>query len=208
MNNSSFEDNVRNNLSLVVEELVKYFGRRHEEKIINNVRKVEFCVLKEGDIFSIGEEQFAVGIEPLCIKRGEKTFIIFPVSLVRDSQCNVVFVHLLIHSITGEVFLDREHGAIGEVLVDYVANIISKAIEKQGINISESDKPSYDSNSSYSSFFPVVENYFERNKEKIIDCMMGSLALEDEEYQKLEEIFNKEGRDESISLDNKSIAKK
>lgn len=200
MSKRDFLNNVGDNLEKIINIFIGYFGNAHESKIIGDIKKIEFMVLENGERFLVCNEEYIMGEEPVCVKRSGKTYLVLPSSLLADAIINVLFIHLLIHSIVGEVFSEK----IQEILIDYMAQNISEELGRQKINISENENPVYVSNSMYSSHFPSIENYFESNKNEIINSMINGVLLSEEQKKRIEKMCDESDRHKG----NKFIVKK
>lgn len=171
-------DKFKTNLGAVIEEIIAYFGEEHRTQILEKAKNLEISLVEDTGVFSSGEDEIYVGDEPLCIK-GEYPHVIIPLSFMGDSRGNVVLVHNLLHALSDEVFIKDSSDAFNEIVVDYMANEISKNLEKKKINLTVA-VPVYESNSFYSHMFTEIDEFYRENKQKIIDGRMGKKVFFDD----------------------------
>ena len=164
-------DKFKDNLGKVIEEIIVYFGEEYRGQILEKAKDLQISLVEDKGVFSDGENEIYVGDEPLCIK-GECPHVVIPLSFMGDSRGNVVLVHNLLHALTEDTFVKGSNDAFNEVIVDYMANEISKQLALKKINLTVA-KPIYQSNSFYSHMFSEIDEFYQENKQKIIDGRMG-----------------------------------
>lgn len=165
------------NFDLIVNEFVNYFGEKYKEKIENESKKIKVSVVKSEGVYYCDESEVYVGEEPVCIKEKEGTHIVLPLSVVYSKFGNVIFAHVMVHALTEDVFVKDNSSAFNEIVVDYIANDISKSFERKKINVTVVDCPIYESNSFYSNMFDEIGEFFDLNKGKILSAMMGEKVI-------------------------------
>lgn len=167
------ENKINKNFDLIVNEIVNYFGNEYRKEIVERFKNVRISLVEDGVSYSVGKEEFYIGKEPICVKEEEGSHVIVPFSLFCDDRGNVIFVHGLLHAIGEECLVEDNKYTFNEVIVDYMANEISKRLEKQKINITMVNNPVYESKSFYSTMFDKVEDFYENYRKEIIDGRMG-----------------------------------
>ena len=171
-------DKFKDNLGKVIEEIIVYFGEEYRDQILEKAKDLQISLVEDKGVFSDGENEIYVGDEPLCIK-GECPHVVIPLSFMGDSRGNVVLVHNLLHALTEDAFVKGSNDAFNEVIVDYMANEISKQLALKKINLTVA-KPIYQSNSFYSHMFSEIDEFYQDNKQKIIDGRMGKKVIFDD----------------------------
>lgn len=166
------QDKFKANLGAVIEEIIVYFGEEYRESLLNKAKELQISLVEDKGAFLEGDVEVYVGDEPLCIK-GESPHIIIPLSFMGDPSGNVVLIHNLLHALSDEPFIEDSNDAFNEVIVDYMATEIAKRLEVKKINLTVV-KPTYESTSFYSKMFSEVEDFYYRNKKRIIDSRMGN----------------------------------
>ena len=154
-------DKFKANLGSVIEEIIVYFGEEYRGEILERAKNLEISLVEDQGVFSSGEDEIYVGDEPLCIK-GEYPHVIIPLSFMGDPSGNVVLVHNLLHALSDEIFIKDSSEAFNEIVVDYMANEISKSLERKEINLTVT-KPVYESKSFYSHMFSEIDEFYQEN---------------------------------------------
>lgn len=168
-------DKFKDNLGKVIEEIIAYLGQEYRDQILNKAKNLQISLVEDKGVFYSEEDEVYVGDEPLCIK-GECPHIVIPLSFMGDSRGNVVLVHNLLHALTEDIFVRDSNDAFNEVVVDYMANEISKQLERKKINLTVT-KPIYESNSFYSHMFSEIDDFYKENKKNIIAAKMGKNVI-------------------------------
>lgn len=169
----------KDNLGLIIDEVIAYCGEEYRDQIIDKLKNIQISLVEDKGAYSFEDGEVYVGDEPVCIK-GDNPHIIIPLSFMGDEHGNVVLVHLLLHVVGEESFVKDGKDAFNEVIVDYMANDIAKQLEKKKINLTVVS-PNYESNSFYSKMFDEISEFYVSNKQKIIDSRMGkTISFNDE----------------------------
>lgn len=195
------EAKFRDNLGKVIEEIIDYFGEEYREQISEDLENTVVSLVEYEGVYSTKNGEIYVGNEPVCVKE-ETPQIIIPLSFMGDPCGNVVLVHLLLHLIGEDVFVKDNNDAFNEVIVDYMANEIAKKMELKKINLTVV-KPIYESNSFYSRMFDPIKEFYENNKDKIIDSRMGKDVVFDEDLDTY--IHNAQSVVDSIFMDDTAV---
>ena len=156
------------NKEVVLETIVSYFGEEYKEDILNSLKRIKFNFVKENSGININDVQIYMGQEPICYKSGNETHIILPESILSDENANVLLMHSIMHSLGEECLVIDGNEIFNEVVVDYYANQLCKIMEKKKVNLVDVEFPKYSSSSQYAVYFPVVKEFCEQNKDKII----------------------------------------
>jgi len=180
-----FESKIYHNYDYIIEEICDYFGEEYAEEIKNRAKKVGIVVVKEAGTVQVEDVSINVDSEPVCIKNDSGAQLIIPADISCDPSGNVVIVHLLLHALGEELFVKNGKEIFNETIVDYMANEISKGLKRRNVDVTAVETPNYESKSFYSNMFNDVEEFFEENKEKIIDRRMGKLV----EFENVEDLI-------------------
>lgn len=168
---------IDDNYDAVIGAIVEYFGSYYSEDIHKKSQNIDVYLVRGNGMVNFGYEERYVDKEPVCVKREGKSEILFPIDFFKSKTGNVVFLHSLLHAIFEDEFKE-DYEDLNEILVDYMANDIAKILEREKINVTFEKNPSYESESFYSRFFGLVENFYKENEDKIIDCMLGNDCAE------------------------------
>ena len=141
------------NINDIVEEIIEYFGNEHREFIENKYENTKI----------IWNDKYE---EPVCVKRDGITYIIVSNNIVNDKCGNIILTHMLLHALGEESLVIDGKAAFNEIVVDYMANDISKKMEEKGINVTGVENPIYESNSYYASYFSKVELFYKDMKKQ------------------------------------------
>ena len=170
------EEMINDNFDLVVEVICSYFGEKYTEEIKRRAEKINVLLIRDSGIYSCEDGEIYVGDEPVCVK-GKENSVVLPLSVVCGERGNVSFVHVLLHALGDEVFVKDNKDTFNEIVVDYMANEICKLLKEKKINITRSSHPVYDSNSFYSKMFGEIEDFYNKNRDKIIGGRMGEKVV-------------------------------
>ena len=170
MMNEYILNNINKQLDKIEIAICEYFGKEYSEIVNERMNNIDFALVRENGVVSFENEEVYVGEEPICIKNEEKNIIAFPLNFFSKEENNIAFVHLLLHCI-----LDGYKNIEGynETLIDYMANDMGDILKKYRINILANKEPVYESNSLYTRFYPLIEDYYIENKNKIIKNFMS-----------------------------------
>lgn len=190
------ESKIVDQMDSIVDCFVEYLGQKYKNKIYKKTDKMNFILVRGNGVVKLDEEERYVGEEPVCVKNNEKSYILFPVSLLADKRGNVTFAHLVLHAISEDT-LSCDYSELNEVLIDYISNDVAKLLEEKNINVTFEENPEYESNSFYSELFSDVEKFYLNNKEDVFNCLINGekdLFVNcdiDGFYHELEEKFDK-----------------
>ena len=165
-----------NQIDSIVNLIGSYFGEEHYETILERGKNIEVALFRGKGKVEYGDTQMYLGEEPVCIKDGENSRIFLPVNLLGDKHGNVVLTHLLMHAVLTDDFKEK-YEDFNEVLVDYIANDLSKYLRVYNINVTLEENPIYESNSFYSNFFNEIEDFYLDNKSAILDYLVNYVKL-------------------------------
>lgn len=174
MMNEYILNNINKQLDKIEIAICEYLGEEYSEIVNEKINSIEFALVRENGVVSFENEEVYVGEEPICIKNEGKSIIALPLNFFNKESNNIAFVHLLLHCI-----LDDYESIEGynETLIDYMANDMGDTLRKYKINILAKE-PVYESSSLYTRFYPLIEDYYKENKEKIIKKLVSDKAKE------------------------------
>ncbi len=170
MMNEYILNNISKQLYKIEIAISEYLGKQYFEIVNKRLNDIDFVLVRENGVVSFENEEVYVGEEPICIKNGEKNIIAFPLNFFNKKANNIAFVHLLLHCILDDY---KNIEGYNETLIDYMANDMGDILRKYKINVLSNKEPVYKSNSLYTRFYSLIEDYYIKNKNKIIKNYMS-----------------------------------
>lgn len=149
-----------NNMELIVDVLVEYFGEEYGEYIDNKIKEIQ---IEFEDI----EEPYSVG-----------NVIHLPNNIQYDENGNLLLVHSLLHVVTNNSFVKDSKNMLNEIVIDYMSEEICEKMKEKNLNLTKNSNPNYKSNTFYSLHFNNIDNFFKNNKNDIIKSMMSDYCLD------------------------------
>lgn len=165
MNNKKIVKNFR----AVISEIADYFGEENKKEIEKRAKRIKIKIINNED-----PRYEQLKEEPICVKRAGYTGLILSDDMLNHKNANNMIVHGLVHALGEENFIVDDKDYFNEVVVDYISNEICKRLEEKDINLGYSDYPTYESNSLYSKYFGMIENFFVANKKNILKARLSS----------------------------------
>lgn len=169
MMNEYILNNISGQLDKIELSICEYLGEEYSKMISDKLHNIDFALVRESGVVHLNEEDVYVGEEPVCIKNEDKSIIVLPLNFFNKKSSNITFVHLLLHCILDDY---KNIESYNETLIDYIANDMGDILKKYKVNILANKEPVYESTSLYTKFYPLIENYYKENKEKIINKLM------------------------------------
>ena len=163
-----FNKKVVDNYSMVVEIVKSYFGHVYNSEFEERSNNTSISLVRGKGIVKTIDGEIYVGEEPVCIKETDGSQIIMPLNFLEDKYGNVVFAHLVLHTLFNDS-LKTDYSELNEVIVDYIADDIAKIMRNKNVNVTLEREPCYDSNSVYSQCFDIISEYCVNNKRKLVD---------------------------------------
>lgn len=195
------ESRLNKQYSNIINEIDNYMEHKYSESIKETSKKINIVVANEY-FDKENKEKIFLGEEPICVKNKENIDIVIPISYFYINTGNVVLVHLLLHALLENKINNSE--IFSEVVIDYMAEDISKMLQKKGINITISDYPSYSSDSFYSLMFGEIADFYVNNKSAFIDNFMGNSAEFREDIDSVIDLVEEKAK--NIMLNKSTIA--
>lgn len=175
MMNEYILNNINSQLDKIELAICEYFGEEYSKIISDKIRDVDFALVRESGTVSLKGEDVYVGEEPVCIKNEEKSIIALPLNFFNKKSNNIAFTHLLLHCILNDY---KNVEGYNETLIDYIANDMGDTLKKYKVNVLVNKEPVYESNSLYTRFYPLIEDYYKENKKNIINKLILKEAKE------------------------------
>ena len=128
------ENRISDNLDSFFESMVSFFGEKHRIVLNDKMKDIEFAVVIDKGYFSVGNTELYVEEEPICVKEGDKSYVLIPATILKEKTGNVSLMHSLLHAISDD-YIRNENDLLNEVVTDYMANEISKELKDRDVNV-------------------------------------------------------------------------
>ena len=163
-----FQSKVSNQLEGIVREISKYFGEEYKDEIYERAGKTNVFLARGRGVVDVGKEERYIEREPICVKDDEYNYVVLPIDLLGEKTGNVKFLHVYLRAILEDV-IKNDYSGLNDIVVDYIANDISKELANKKINVTLEKEPCYESESFYSKFYELIEEWYLNNKKEIFE---------------------------------------